>query len=121
MEGNDRITVQIHPDLKYELDKRKEFLTVRYRPDGGFRTASQLAAFELEMIRASQQELKKELKKLEDPKTIVQGAEAFVNINDYIKLMKLASSINKRKDVKQINVDFSKIKGVKKSDVKFCW
>ena len=118
---SDRITVQIHPNLKYELDRRKEFLTVRYRPDGGFRTASQLAAFELQMIRVSQEDIKKQIKKLENPNTIIQGSETFVNINDYITLMKFAASLNKRKDNKQINIDFSKIKGVKKSDVKIRW
>lgn len=120
-EEKDRVTVQIHQDLKEELDKRKEFLTTNYIPNGGIRTASLLAAFELKLIRQSKEELKKEFLSLEKPKIFNFDCEPYVKMEDYIKLFNFAAIINKRKDKQQINVDFSKLKGMKKNDVKISW
>lgn len=115
------ITVQIHPNLKFELDKRKEMLTLNHVPNAPFRTASLLAAFELETIRKSRKELERDFLNLKNPNIFDFGGSSFVKIEEYIKLFNFASSIHKKKDQKQINVDFSKIKGIRKNDVQIFW
>ena len=117
----DRITVQIHPALKYELDKRKELLTINHVPNGGLRTASQLAAFELKIIRKSRKELERKFLDLKEPKIIMIGGNKYIRVEEYMKIFNFAASLNKKKDQQQIKADFTKIKGIKKNEVSIFW
>lgn len=125
IERNRPIVVAVHPKLKLELDLRRDLLTHNYIPKGGIKTASELAAAELESIRKSEEELKQDSLTFRNPKKFkfeIKGCEEiFVEMATYIKLFKFVATLNKKKDRKQINVDLSKIKGLKKNDCKIYW
>jgi hypothetical protein len=121
------VVVAVHPKLEFELKKRKEELEdITGKPiKGGLTTYSEFAAFELEGIRKSGDEINEEILKIRN----VQIKEfeikgiiyQFVPYEHYKKLFIFASILKKKKDQKQINVDLSKLKGLKKNDVKIYW
>ncbi len=121
------VIVAIHPKLEAELKARKEELeSVTGKPiKGGLTTYSKMAAFELEAIRKSGDELKKEILKLEDfpvQSFNVDGEEKdFIEYSYFKKLFIYLSILNKKKDQQQINVDLTKLKGLKKNNVKVYW
>lgn len=118
------VVVAVHPKLETELKKRREELeSITERPiKGGLTTYSELAAFELEGIRKSGEQLMREVLKIGKPKIInieINGVKKqFVAYEHFKKLFIFTSILNKKKDQKQINVDLSKLKGLKKNDVK---
>ena len=121
------VTVAVHPKLEFELKKRKEELeNVTNRPvKGGLTTYSEFAAFELEAIRKSGDEINQEILKIKKPQIFefeVYGSKRqFVTYEHFKKLFIFASILNKKKDQQQINVDLSKLKGLKKNDCKIYW
>ena len=119
------VVVAIHPNLKDELDLRKEFFEDHTgKVKGGLTTVSEMAAIELKSIRQSGEKIK-EIIKANTPKKYkfdIHGEiQEFVLNEDYKKLFILMSILNKKKDQQQINVDLSKLKGLKKNEVKFFW
>lgn len=118
------VTIAVHPKLEFELKKRREELeSVTERPvKGGLTTYSELAAFELETIRKSGEEINQEILKMKETEIRefeVHGVKRqFVTYEHFKKLFIFASILNKKKDNQQINVDLSKLKGLKKNDVK---
>jgi len=121
------VTIAVHPKLEFELKKRREELeNVTERPiRGGLTTYSEFAAFELEAIRRSGKQINKEILKIKTPDVFefeVKGVDRqFVPYEHFKKLFIFASILNKKKDQQQINVDLSKIKGLKKNDVNIYW
>jgi hypothetical protein len=121
------VTVAVHPKLEFELKERKrqtEKLTER-PVKGGLTTYSRLAAFELEAIRKSGDELIKEILKMKDIQThkieINGTTQTFVAYADFKKLYIFLSILNKKKDQKQIHVDITKIRGLKKNEANIFW
>lgn len=127
IERNRPVTIAVHPKLEYELKKRREELEgVTERPiRGGLTTYSEFAGFELEAIRKSGAQIYKEILKINNPDIFefeINGVERqFVPYELFKKLFIFASILNKKKDQQQINVDLSKIKGLKKNDVNIFW
>lgn len=121
------VTIAVHPKLEYELkERRKELEDVTSRPiKGGLTTYSEFAAFELEAIRESGDKINKEVLKVKTPQIFdfdIRGIRRqFVSYEVFKKLFIFASVLNKKKDQRQINVDLSKIKGLKKNDCKIYW
>ena len=125
MEDERPVVVAIHPTLKEELDVRKSFFedyTGKIR--GGLTTVSEMAAIELKSIRKSGDEIK-EIIKVNTPKIFTFDThgeiQEFVSYEDYKKLFILMSILNKKKDQQQIQVDLTKLKGLKKNEAKFFW
>lgn len=127
MEREHPVTIAVHSKLEYELKKRREDLeSITNRPSrGGLTTYSKFAAFELEAIRKSGEKINKEILQNKKPKIYdfeINGIlRQFVAYEDFKKLFILASILNKKKDQKQINVDLSKLKGLKKNEVEIYW
>ena len=121
------VTIAVHPKLEAELKKRREELeSVTKRPvRGGLTTYSEFAAFELEGIRKSGEQINKEILKIKEPEIfdfeINGSSRQFVTYEFFKKLFIFASILNKKKDQQQINVDLSKIKGLKKNEFKIFW
>lgn len=127
MERSRPVTIAVHSKLEYELKKRREELeSITSRPiRGGLTTYSEFAAFELEAIRKSGYKINKEILKIKTPGIFefeINGVNRqFVTYEHFKKLFIFASILSKKKDQKQINVDLSKIKGLKKNDCKIYW
>ena len=121
------VTIAVHPKLEVELKMRKQELEdVTGKPiKGGLTTYSQMAAFELETIRKSGNYILKEILNIKNVKIykLNTGSESIdvVPYDYFKKLFILSSILNKRKDQKQIKVDLTKLKGLKKNDVKIYW
>ncbi|MDD4110152.1 MAG: hypothetical protein PHS54_01210 [Clostridia bacterium] len=121
------VVIAVHPKLEFELKQRKEELeSITGRPiKGGLTTYSEFAAFELEGIRKSGDEINQEILKIKDnhiKEIEINGVMMpFVPYEHYKKLFIFASILKKKKDQQQINVDLSKLKGLKKNDVKIYW
>jgi len=121
------VVVAVHPKLEFELKKRKEELeNVTGKPiKGGLTTYSEFAAFELEGIRKSGDKITGDILKIK--KVPIKEFEIngtimpFVHYEYYKKLFIFTSILKKKKDQQQINVDLSKLKGLKKNDVKLYW
>lgn len=125
MIGDERpVVVAVHKKLEFELKERKrELESVTGRPvKGGLTTYSEFAAFELETIRKSGDAINAEILKLNSPEVHdveVDGMNRkMVPYEHFKKLFIFASILNKKKDQKQINVDITKLKGLKKNDVR---
>ena len=69
IESRRPVTIAVHPKLEFELKMRRaELENVTCRPiKGGLTTYSEFAAFELEGIRKSGEEIKKEISNIKDP------------------------------------------------------
>ena len=127
-EEEDRpVIVAVHKKLERELKMRRDELEgITGRPiKGGLTTYSRMAAFELESIRKSGEELLKEILKIKSISTHKLNVDG--NIIDVVayehfkKLFIYMSILNKKKDQQQINVDLTKIKGCKKNNVEIFW
>jgi hypothetical protein len=118
------VVIAVHPKMEYELKKRKEELEkITGKPiRGGLTTYSKFAAFELETIRKSGEEINREILKVGAPEIyefdVEQEKRQFIAYEIFKKLFILTSILNKKKDHRQINVDLTKIKGLKKNDAK---
>jgi len=122
---NDRpVVVAVHKKLEFELKERKrELEAVTGRPvKGGLTTYSEFAAFELETIRKSGDQINAEILKIKSPDVhdivIDSINRKMVPYEHFKKLFIFTSILNKKKDQKQINVDITKLKGLKKNNVR---
>ena len=127
IERNRPVQILVHPKLEYELKRRREELedVTNRAVKGGLTTYSEFAAFELAAIRKTGSEINKEILKVKTPKIFefeINGtSRQFVTYENFKKLFIFASILNKKKDQRQINVDLSKLKGLKKNDCKIFW
>jgi len=124
IETKDRpVTVAVHPKLEYELKLRKaQTEEMTERPvKGGLTTYSKLAAFELEAIRKSGEKLKQEIYKMKEITIHKIENRNYVDYDDFKKLYIFMSILNKKKDQQQINVDITKIRGLKKNEANIFW
>ena len=118
------VIIAVHPKLEFELkERRRELESVTGRPvKGGLTTYSELAAFELELIRMSGYEITQRALKLKEvpiKEIEVNGVKRqFVAYEHFKKLFILLSALNRKKDQQKIYVDLSKLKGLKKNEVK---
>jgi len=126
-EERDVIVAAVSKDLIEELKFRQAIMETETgrKTRGGLTTFSKLAARELKAMRCSGEELMFELIKNKNPpvkKFNINGSELeFVPYELYKKLYIFASALNKKKDQQQIHVEVSKIKGLKKNEVKMFW
>lgn len=119
--------IAVHTDLVSELRIRKEVMEKETgrKSRGGLTTFSQMAAYELKLMRLSGDQLMKEISKIKKPliETInVNGTERqYVPYEYFKKIYILSSALNKRKDQKQIHIEVAKIRGTQKNEVKFSY
>jgi len=123
--GERPIVAAVHPTLIEELKIRQRIFEEETGSParGGLTTFSQLAAQELKAVRMSGNKISEEiegLKELPSRKFNVEGAILdFVPREAYKKLYIFASALKRKKDMPQIRVDVSKIKGLKKHELQF--
>jgi hypothetical protein len=121
------VAIAVHPKLEVELKMRKQELEeITGKPiKGGLTTYSQIAAFELESIRKSGEDINKNILNLKNTEiyrvTINNQTMDVVPYDYFKKLFILVSILNKKKDQKQINIDLSKLKGLKKNNAEIYW
>ncbi len=128
MNNQDRpIVAAIHPKLIDELKIRKELIEkeTERKAKGGITCFSELAALELKSIRQSGDKIFKEILKIKNvpiQKFTKKGVEMeYVPYEIFKKLCILASSLNRKKDQKQLKLEITKIRGHKKNELKFFW
>lgn len=120
------IVIAAHPNLIEEFKIRKKIIEdeTSRKNRGGLTVISEMAAMELKMIRMSGDKIYNEILKIKSP-IIKQFSEepnnCYVPYELYKKLYILSSTLYKKKDQQQINVEISKIKGLKKNEVKCFW
>jgi hypothetical protein len=125
--SNDAEIVAVHPRLKEELKLRKDLIENETgKPTkGGITTFSAMAAMELKALRQSSDQIIKEVLKLKEiraNKFIVNGKEeSFIPYEVYKKLFIFLSVISRKKDNNPIRVEITKIKGLKKNEIKYFW
>jgi len=92
---------------------------------GGLTCFSEMAAHELKCMRLTGEELLKEIIKTNHPpvkKFLVNGVETeFVPYEIFKKLYIFSTALKKKKDHKQIRVEVSKIRGLKKNEISYFW
>lgn len=121
------ITVRVHPLLVEELKIRKETIEreTERKAKGGLTIFSELAALELKGIRHSGSEIMRELLKLKDipvKKFDDEGVEKdFVPYEIFKTLYRFASVLSRKKDQNSIRMEITKIRGLKKNEVKLFW
>lgn len=121
------IVAAIHPKLIDELKIRKEIIEkeTERKTKGGITCFSELAALELKSIRLSGEKIYKEILKIKNlpmQKLIKNGIEReYVPYEIFKKLLILASSLNRKKDQKQLKLEITKIRGLKKNEIKYVW
>lgn len=127
MNGDRPVTVAINPRLIEELKVRKETIEneTERKAKGGITCFSELAALELKSIRQSGDKIFKEIlkiKKVQIKKIIERGVEReYVPYEIFKKLFIFSSALNRKKDQKQIKLEITKIRGIKKNEIKFLW
>jgi hypothetical protein len=127
MNGDRPVTVAINPRLIEELKIRKETIEkeTERKAKGGITCFSELAALELKSIRQSGDKIFKEIlkiKKVPVKKIIERGVDReYVPYEIFKKLLILSSALNRKKDQKQIKLEITKIRGIKKNEIKFLW
>lgn len=119
------IVVAVHPNLVDELKQRRDLMEKETgrKTKGGITCFSEMAAFELMLLRASGENIMREILNLDNipiHKCFENGIEKeFVPYEIFKKLYIYSSALNKKKDIKQIKVEVSKIKGMKKNEIKY--
>ena len=121
------VVAAIHQRLIDELKERKDVIEneTGRKAKGGITCFSELAALELNSIRKSGDQIFKEIlkiRKLPVKKITERGVEReYIPYEVFKKLQILASSLNRKKEQKQIRVEITKIRGLKKNDIKYFW
>jgi len=141
--GQERaIVAAVHPNLIVELKLRRkivEDLTNR-KTKGGLTCLSQMASEELKAIRQSGEEILKEINFLKIKsegynykfrRFINEGNEVFVSLEEvktefipldfFKRIYILASALHKKKDQKQLKIEVTKVKGLKKNEINYFW
>lgn len=127
------ITVAIHPNLKHELEIRKEIIEKELgrKTHGGITCFSEMAALELWALRQSGKKIMSEILKLSKNeesldkyihKFKINGVEQpFIPFWIFKKIYIFSSVLNLKKDEKNIKMEVHKIRGLKKNDIKYWW
>jgi predicted transcriptional regulator len=121
------VTVAVDPKLEIELKLRKQELENETGKPirGGLTTYSKMAAQELECIRKSGEDIYKNILKLEQVPihniTINGENKQVVEYDFFKKLFIFVKILNKKKDQRQIQIDVSKLKGMKKNEINIFW
>lgn len=125
--SNDAEIVAVHPKLKEELKIRKDMIEKETgKPTkGGITTFSAMAAMELKAIRQSSDQIIREVLKLKEVKAnkfIVNGKEEeFIPYEVYKRLLIFLSVISRKKDSSPIKVEITKMRGLKKNEIRYFW
>lgn len=92
---------------------------------GGANTISQLAAYELKLIRMSGDEIIDELCRFNKPqiKEIIEGgiSTKYVPYDIFKKVLIMSSTLRRKKDQHQIKLEVIKTKGMHKNAIRFLW
>ncbi|MCK9430228.1 MAG: hypothetical protein M0R17_09515 [Candidatus Omnitrophica bacterium] len=124
------VTVAVHPRLIEELKKRKEQIELETgrKMWGGLTKSSEMASMELKEIRKSGDDLMKDILKecnyKELPiKKIVEGniEKEYVPYEIFKKLHRMVAVLSKKKDQTQIQLEVTKMRGIKKNEIICFW
>ena len=121
------VVVSVHQSLIDELKIRQDYMRniTGKKTQGGLTTFSKLAAIELKSLRLTSNKLLKEIIKNQHPPIIklpLNGSILpFVPYEFYKKLYIFSVALRNKKDTKQITLDVSKLKGLKKNNAKIYW
>jgi len=121
------IVAAIHPSMIRELKLRKELIETetKRKARGGITCFSEMAAMELSFIRKSGEEIYNEITKLNKiniKKININGVSTpFVPYDIFKKLYIITSILKTKKDNKLIQMEITKIKGLKKNEIKYLW
>lgn len=113
----------IHRDLEREFKIRKEEMEelTGNKIDGGLTTISQLVAHEIRLLRGSKEEIEKRIAEAKKISIKKFNEVKYIEYQVYQKLLNLCSILSKKKDNRQIIIDISKIRGLKKNELEFFW
>lgn len=121
------IVVAIHPKLVNELKIRKEIIEseTERKAKGGITCFSEMAAMELNSIRASGKKIYDEILKLKNipvKKFTENGVEKdFVPYEIFKKIYIFSSILSRKKDQTPLRIEITKIRGLKKNEFKYFW
>ena len=121
------VVAAIHPKLIEELKIRKETIEKETgrKAKGGVTCFSEMAALELRSIRYSGDKILTEILKFKDvpiQKLIINGREEeFVSREIFKKVFIFCSVLSRKKDQSPIKVEITKIRGLKKNEIKYFW
>jgi hypothetical protein len=125
MEAQKPIVVAVHPNLVNEFKIRKEQIESETgrKTKGGITNFSEMAAYELKILRMSGDEIMEGILKIKNPpihRIIVEGMELeFVPYELFKKLFIYSSALNKKKDQKQLHLEVTRVKGTHKNEIKY--
>jgi len=125
--AKDAKVVAVHPRLLEELKIRKEIIEneIGRKFEGGITCFSNLASIELWSIRQSGNKILKDILKLEKipvSKFTVNGSETeFVPYWIFKNLYILLSVLKNKKDNNLIRAEITKLRGLKKNEIKYFW
>lgn len=92
---------------------------------GGANTISQLAAYELKLIRMSGDEIMNEICRFNKPpiKEIIEAGVStkYVPYEIFKKVLIMSSTLRRKKDQSQIKLEVIKVKGMQKNAIRFLW
>lgn len=124
------VTVAVHPRLIDELKIRKEYIEkcTGRKTRGGLTTFSETAAMELKSIRESGNKIMEEINKTFRNKDLVikkiteMGVEReYVPFELFKKMYDLCSVLCRKKDINIIQLELTKMKGLKKNEIIALW
>ncbi len=128
MSEEDRpIAVAVSSRLVEELKIRKDTIEKETgrKAKGGITAFSELAALELKAVRMSGDKIVKEILKLKDvpvKKIIDKGVEReFVPYEIFKKIYIFSSALNHKKDQTPMRIEVTKLRGLKKNEIKCFW
>lgn len=127
MEEERPIVAALHPKLIEELKIRKEVIEreTGRKAKGGVTCFSEMAALELRAIRQSGERILKEIYRLKEfpiKKIVIDGREEeFVPRELFKKIFIFCSVLSRKKDQNSIKIEMTKIRGLKKNEVKYFW
>ena len=119
------IVAAIHPNLIEEFKIRKKLIEdeTGRKTKGGITCFSEMAAFELKLLRLSGDELMKNILKIKNPpiKRIIENDKEveYVPYEYFKKIYIYTSLLNKKKDTKQFSIQVTKLKGINKNEINF--
>lgn len=121
--SNDAKVIAVHPNLLEELKIRKELVERETeRPtEGGITAFSGMAALELKLLRQSSDKIINEVLHLKELKSYKVGERHFIPYDDFKRLLMLLSVLNRKKDQSPIKIEITKIRGLKKNEMKYLW
>ena len=128
MSEEDRpVAVAVSPKLIEELKFRKDSIEgeTGRKAKGGITAFSELAALELKSVRMSGEKIFSEILKLKNvpiKKILVNGVEReFVPYEIFKKIYIFSSALSHKKDQTPMRIEVTKLRGLKKNEIKCFW